>query len=439
VTRRRLALALVCLAALALAGCAAPSVEKARPDPANDTVGWEGGYWHDDRLDVDGSDGLGSGERRAVVRQAMARVEYVRGLEFTEGVSVEVISREQYRERNVFAGRGPPTYEAWRDQVWEGAFLVGEDRTAAAAFNRTYGASVVGYYSPGRGDIVLVSDAAAPTVDESVLAHELVHALQDQRGWLGRNAGTHDGRLARTGLVEGDATAVQRAYMERCGEEWRCLDAPSRQGGAADYDRGLFLAVYAPYAEGPGFVEALRERGNWSTVNAAYADPPVSTEQVIHPERYPADTPESVSVPDRSSAAWSRFDIARTGERLGEATIYAMLWANGVVDREGAAVYNYSHSASTGWAGDRLVPYRDGDRFGYVWQSEWDTAADAREFAAAYREVLAAHDARERGEGVYVVPESDPFGDAFRVSRSGTTVTVVNAPDTAALAGVHDG
>ena len=61
--------------------------------------------------------------------------------------------------------------------------------------------------------------------------------------------------------------------------------------------------------------------------------------------------------------------------------------------------------------------------------TEWDTEEDAREFRRAYRAILDAQDAEQRAENTYVIPDGE-FADAFRVTRSGTRVTIVNGPTT---------
>jgi hypothetical protein len=174
-------------------------------------------------------------------------------------------------------------------------------------------------------------------------------------------------------------------------------------------------------------------------VNDAYDALPRSTEQVIHPDRYPAEEPLRVRIEDRTRNGWERFDVEQSYDTVGEASMYAMFWANGVVG-ESRSPFNYSFEPSAGWGGDRVVPYvratGEGERYGYVWKSRWDSRADAREFAEGYRAVLESHDAREVREGVYVIGEG-PYADSFRVSREGTTVTVVNAPTRGELGGVH--
>ncbi|NHN48326.1 hypothetical protein G9464_12060 [Halostella sp. JP-L12] len=429
------ALAVVCL--LAIAGCTAPTGTTgpaAPPDHDEDPLGWEDGYWHNSSVAVDASDGANRSELRAVTSRAMARIEVIRGLEFTDSVSVQVVSREEFRS----GGGLGRSYGEWDDQVWEAAFLVGEETTAGEAFGEVYGGSVTGYYAGGQ--IVLVADDPdAVAVDRATLVHELVHALQAQQLNLGERRSSFDGRKAVTSVVEGDANYVMDRYQERCEAEWDCIEQVPRTASDRSYNRGLFLVTYLPYSEGPELVGDLRDRGGWDAVDDAFEDYPASTEQVIHPERYPDETPANVTVPDRSSDDWERFD--RGGETLGEGALYATFWQNGVIPedhlRSDERRYNYSHPITDGWAGDRVVPYRNGDDRGYVFRTKWDTVEDAREFRAAYLELLDEHGAEAVGENTYRVPEESAFDDAFRVVRDGRTVEVVNAPTVEDVDGVH--
>ncbi|MFB6221848.1 MAG: Hvo_1808 family surface protein [Halolamina sp.] len=457
-------LALVCC--LVLAGCSAPTAdygETATPeptptaggtpsdtgaapsDPAEDQLGWENGFWHNESIAINQSDGLNETELTAFVARTMARLELLRETEFEQTVPVEVISREEFRGGQRRDTTVDTPRERYREQLWEGMLLVGEDRTVGAAFEELYGGAVLGYYSPGQDRIVIVSKNETPVVDRVTLAHELVHALQDQRFSLLGGQSSHDNGLARTGVTEGDASYVEQRYEERCAGEWECVDQPNRTSAAdiAERNLGVYLAIYAPYSEGPAFIHQVRQRGGWAAVNALYGDPPETTEQILHPDRYPDDGPTTVRVADRSSTAWRRYDAA--GERVGEASIYAMLWYHRAVNRSTFTEedtpysrYDYVSEASDGWAGDRLVPYRSENGDGYVWKLRWESRADAIEFEMAYRSILVdGLNASRVGTNVYRVPDSSPFGDAFRVTRNGRTVTIVNAPRVRALEQVH--
>jgi hypothetical protein len=402
----------------------------ARPDPSGDPLGFEDGYWYDDPVAVDPEDGYDRSEIDRVVARTMARIERIRGLEFTDEVSVEVISRAEYRERSVFEFDPDPA----RDQLWEALFVVGEDREAATVFNEVYGGSVSGYYAGG--EIVLVSDDPDSVgLSRATLAHELVHALQDQRPDLtvGGGGPTRDARLASLAVSEGEANYLMDEYLRRCGGEWSCIPAATG-GGGADRNQGVFLSAFVPYSDGPTLIGALFERGGWAAVTEAYGSRPVSTEQVIHPEKYPDERPVEVRVPDRARNGWERLG---GGDVVGEATVFAGFVHAGVIPPDhlltDAARYNYSHPITAGWGGDRFVPYRNGDRFGYVFETAWDTDRDARQFLEGYRSLLDAKNATEVREGVYRIPDSNPYGDAFRVVRDGKRVRIVNAPTVAAL------
>jgi hypothetical protein len=423
-----------------------PTSTPAHPDfddPATDRLGWEAGYWFDEPLDVNATDGLSASEREAVVARTMARVERIRGLEFDREVPVEVVDRETYvADENV-------TATAFEEVVWEALLLVGEDRSVAATFEAFYGGSVQGSYVPSEDRIVVVSDAARPRLDRRTLAHELTHALQDQHfGTVfdRRNrTGTHDERLGWQGLLEGDAGYVEDLYERRCRTEWSCLARPTSGPGASlDGDRGVYVAVYQPYSDGPAFVHRLRERGGWAAVNAAYADPPTSSTAVIHPARYPDWSPERVRISDRSTSNWSRFDRSPSGTTVGEASLFATVWANGGTEpfhlqrpSRPHRTYNYTHPVTTGWVGDRLVPYRNDTATGYVLRTEWATTGDAAAFAIAYRDLLRTRRGAERRAGDVLVVPAGPYADAFRVTRNGTTVTIANAPTVEALDAVH--
>lgn len=302
-------------------------------------------------------------------------------------------------------------------------FVVDGETDVNQARDTLYGGAVQGYYTNNR-IVIITDDTDEIRVNRDTLVHELVHALQDQRFGLERTGETLDAQRAETGLIEGEANYLPHLYAERCDDDWQCLpeigapaDAeleaddevdPDESGDDADasadagdlesqpFNVGLFLSIYAPYSEGPAFVEALHDReSDWGGVDRAYDDRPASTSQVIHPERYPDDEPVTVTIPDRSSDEWEPATIgdgmAQT-ETVGEATIFGALWTNGAIDRpltEGATTlspYNYSAPETDGWAGDTFQVYHDTadeNRTGHVWELAWESAADADEFAGA--------------------------------------------------------
>jgi hypothetical protein len=256
-----------------------PTTEQ--PDPDEDRLGWEAGYWYNDPLAVDNSDGLDATEREAVIARAMARVELIRGLEFREPVDVTVVSRDEFSAGDL-GGEDSEALGTFDNAKFEALLLVGGEADSMATQDDSLNATVGGYYSSEREAIVLVSESATPTVDgEGTLIHELVHAAQDQHfQGLGSQARFRDAYNGRNGLIEGDANAVQQSFDQRCDAAWRCIESPDEggpgSGGDTDLHMGVYLLEFFPYADGPGLIAHLRDGGNWSAVNDAYRRAPTS-------------------------------------------------------------------------------------------------------------------------------------------------------------------
>jgi hypothetical protein len=431
-------------------------------DPETDRLGWEGGYWHNESIPLNSTDGLNESEQAALVNRSMARVEYIRQLEFDESVPVEVISREEYRSN------GGSTYgdslRTFDNAKFEALFLVGEEEGSISTQDSTLGSSVLGYYSPREDAIVIVSDSETPTIAEGTLGHELVHALQDQRFTLNTTASTRDGVQGRNGLVEGDASAVDNIYNERCGEEWDCLtpSASGGSGGGGGGHVGISFLYYFPYSDGAVFVSDLRERGGWSAVNDAYADPPDGAREVITPEDYPDWEPETVRLPDTTTSEWERVrpstdrprpDYATVGPSAIAATMAytradsynpsSVVSGREIVNYEGGQIdsddpYNYDLPATSGWEGGRMYVYTNGTDTGYVWRTVWTDGDDASEFAEAWADVIEHWGGTETSEGTWVIEENSPFADAVEIHVDNNSVTVVNAPTESQLSDLYD-
>ena len=449
--RRRLAVVvgLLLLTSLVTAGVPAAAQQAQpdpKPDPDSDVIGWENGYWHDESIQVDQSDGLSEAEKEAYVSRAMARIEVLREREFNGTVPVSIISRDEFGNRT--AGNSSANFSAWNNQVWEALFIVGEDADVQDELQSTATARTSGGYFYVADEITIVTDSPEDaSIDRGTLVHELVHAQQDQYYDLTNETYqgvTQDEQLATDGLIEGEANYVEDRYEERCGVEWECVAAPSGGGGgSSDINFGIFAALFHPYSDGPPYVHSLVEEDGWSAVDAKFEAPPNSTEQIIHRTD---EAPAPLSVTDRATGGWETIPEqgANGTDTVGEASIFAMLWYQSrnygadtipvrtITETDAPYdTYNYDAIPSAGWANDAVVPYRSEEAnetaYGYVWTIEWDTETDATQFVAAYRAILSAHDARRLGQRTWLV-ESGPFSDAFRVVRDGRRVTIVNGP-----------
>ena len=432
--------------------------QQAPPDPAGDPIGWEAGYWHNESIDVDQSDGLSDAELEAYVGRAMARVEFIRDREFREPVDVDVELRSEYRNRTQ-SGESNASFAAWNNQVWEALLIDGEDSNVQDELRASSAESVVGFYSVTENEIKVITETPErPVISNTTLIHELVHALQDQYYDLESDkyrGGTQDRDLAVQGAIEGEANYIEAIYTSRCGGAWDCVATPSQpRSGGGTPNFGILLTIIQPYSDGPVLVSDRREQGGWAAVDALLEDPPASTEQVIHLTEEP---PGTIPFEDRARNGWEPFpDQGENGsDTVGEASIYMMFWVQSrelnidVIDWRALLqtdsqydLYNYQSTPSDGWDEDRVFPYRkqtnSETEYGYVWLTEWDTEQDARQFHDAYLTALEARGATHVRGNLYEIPDG-PFADAFRIVRVGTSVRIVNAPTVADVDDIRPG
>jgi hypothetical protein len=477
-----LAIGAVVVPATATAGSTTPAVtssvnnttDTAPPDPPSDRLGWENGVWYNESLHIDQRDGINDSELDAVVARTMARLEHVRGLEFDRTPPVRVISPD--RQQNETAEQYADVNETSRialNTQYESLLLINETTDAVESQQALFGGGVSGYYQPSDENITLISpDEDVRRVQEGVLAQELFHAQQDQYFGIDTNTSTVEARNARNGIVEGDANYVQYLYEQRCDGAWNgtCLRPNAGEEGSQEQPPNLNIGMVQlflqPYNSGIAFVRERHQTGGWDAVDAVYDQPPASTEQTIHPDKYPTDEPTNLTVPDRSGEGWQ--PLRQNGERVtgsvGEAGLFVSLWMpsfesrgqRGIIPyrahvnynlttREPAepVTYSYDHPITAGWDGDKLVPYvaNGSNETGYVYETAWDSEADAREFREGYLELLSYHGAEpvDGRTDTFRIDEGNEFADAFAVTRNGSRVTIVNAPTVEDLSAVQRG
>jgi hypothetical protein len=309
------------------------------------------------------------------------------------------ISADELRARlpGLIAEDYPPEDAAADGRAYAALGLLPEGTDLLALYLDLLGEQVAGYFDPLTDEmVVLGEDADLGPVEEFTYSHEVVHALQDAR--LGLDAITEsltdrngDEATAIAALIEGDATIASLDYLSANPQ----LATGIAFGGVPaspvlDAAPGaLVVWLIFPYAAGPEFVAALRAEGGWAAVDAAYADLPVSTEQVLHPEKYLAerDVPTPVSLPDLAPVLGDGWELV-DDDTLGELTV-ALLLADlgpgeGIDPFTGMlALPEAARNAAAGWDGDRYQLWADGQTEVLAWRSTWDSEDDARAFSRA--------------------------------------------------------
>jgi len=373
-----------------------------------------------------------------LVEQVSDKVEQIRQLNFLEEVPVQTISRQQYSQnlRQELAAIPQSSWEL-NDVTLNALHLLPEGTSLNDndILGSIYESLVLAYYDASDGTITYIEDEATESDLESILAHELTHAVTDQNfpsAYKFLSTSLTDVNSAVRSLFEGDAQTVEDLYDHSNRTHSLLLPSlPSLSFSTEllqqeDNPKGLALFDSFPYEEGVNFISSLSKKNGWLAVNQAYLNPPESTEQVIHPEKYPREGPIEVTVPNRASDEWHIL-----GEnRLGELGLFAMFYNQDMADlaplRGGRT---YSSPLSGGWGGDELVVYKSTNgQFGYIWVVEMDTLKDTREFLAAYEKLLGHLGARQE-EGLWQLGE-----DFLKVQRSGERVIIVRAPSPQAVA-----
>ena len=276
---------------------------------------------------------------------------------------------------------------------------------------------VAGFYDPKTQFFYLASWIPL-TEQKTVIAHELVHALQDQHFNLKRfdkwPEGDSDAESAAHALAEGEATIVMYQYdFSEKGLPFDVTKLPPltelllSEGIDSDdkkfpvlskAPRVLKEGLQFPYFYGAGFVQAVLKNGGWQRLNEAYATLPASTEQVMHPEKYLAkERPVKIELADLSAALggdWKRIDTDINGE-FG----YQILLAEFLIKHA-------ARNAADGWGGDKYATYED-KRNNDVMIAQfttWDSAKDAQDFFDAYGERIEKRYKVKRPEDLYAKP-----------------------------------
>lgn len=246
--------------------------------------------------------------------------------------------------------------------------LISLDLDLYEAFESLVESGVAGFYDLDDGRLV-VRGGELNLYAQTVLVHELVHAIDDQWFDIGRDDfANDDAEYGYIAVIEGNARRVE--------EQWRAALSPSE---LATLEQEQFLALspddiqtllslpqilldlqLSPYQDGERYVSALAEAGGEQAVDDRLIDPPVSSEQVL--DQGSSETSLVVVEVDPPAAGGPVLDEGRLGRLL------VGFWLG--------------QPAGRGWGGDGYVVWDDGDRVCVTVDLAADTEADLAEMRA---------------------------------------------------------
>lgn len=347
---------------------------------------------------------LSKEEAAALAAEVAPIVEEIRGAKFAHPVPVEIVDDQAARAhfKSRISEHWPEEARRAEEVVDAHLGLIPPKTDLEEEVFDVLEEQAGGYYDPDRDTFFVLGDmprAAAPII----VAHELTHALDDQRYGIDRllaEAEEDDDRSgALEAVVEGSGTVVMTVFIHRqivAGklDPKSLLAFQESEVGKAERLKAspLFVqrSLIAPYILGMAFLlrgELIRIQTGGITpsdLDHAFSDPPRSTEQILHPEKYAArEAPVDVSVPGGLTALLGAGWTEAGRDTLGEE--YLRVW----LGQLGAS--QQAFAAAAGWGGDRLALFEGPNgATQLVVITFWDTATDADEFASALGVVGAA-------------------------------------------------
>jgi hypothetical protein len=332
----------------------------------------------------------------------MRDVERLRGVRFLHPVASRTITREQLPDllRDQMQKSLPYSADDYALILRALQLVDGKTPDLVGKMLDLYQSQVLAFYDPLTHTYFALRDlppavsamAGSDILQQSVVIHELTHALQDQRfGAADRDRALQkdtDGGLAYHAVLEGEATLVMLAWMaDKAGQPMDTLinseTLLSEIAAAANADKSMDAAVPRyfveelkfPYVDGLRFaIAAYRHGGGWKGLDAVHASQPRSTREILHPDEYFARVAKGGAESAFSPA--TEIPHGLTVEHLGE-----FHWRFLVGD------------AAAGWLDDRVVVAQDEHCDPTVLvDSTWESAARAKAFRDGYERFL-----RERG------------------------------------------
>jgi hypothetical protein len=324
---------------------------------------------------------------RRLTRELVPAVERAVGLEFRRAPLVAVRTRGQlraYLDRRL-AEQYPPAELRAVERAYKAFGLVHDSLDIGRLTLALLAEQVAGFYDPDSAALFVVR-GSDPRMLRFILAHELVHALQDQYMPLNnilKARRQNDRQMAGQAVAEGQATlasllALQPGLdLERLGSSWGAVRSQLRAAQEAmpvfaGAPRIIQEGLLFPYIAGADFMRAYELRRTRRGEMPWGDRLPVSTEQILHPSRYFAgERPVRVGIASTGDTVVYEDDLGEFETRIALET-----WGAGAADAVAAAA---------GWNGDRYRVLGTPRGTALVWAVAWDTAEDAAQFERLLR------------------------------------------------------
>jgi hypothetical protein len=342
-------------------------------------------------------------QAEALVRETSATVEQLRRLRFKRPVAVEVVdgatARKHFEEDidDEDRERARHTRDAWV-QI---GLIAPETDLVKARLDQAEN-DVAGYYKSGSDTFRLLSHVSEREV-RAVMAHELTHALEDQHYDLlsvQKRATNADQAVAIRSVIEGSAMVTTLQIQRRQGgigkaKEEAAQASQARAQRVRQAPTWLQMQVLMPYTLGFSFLlrgkpwELLFDGVRIEDIDKAYAEPPHSTREILHPEQYwdsrRRESARRVQLPDLTvvlGKGWSRTAEGSVGE-LGLTLMTGTELVTGGFHM--LLPTRWTTPGAAGTSGDYYHHYVNGEQKLTVMLTRWESVRDADEFQRTLR------------------------------------------------------
>ena len=258
---------------------------------------------------------------------------------------------------------------------------------------------IAGLYDPKAKEFY-IADWIPPDEQRPVMAHELTHALEDQSfkidPWIKAARPNDDAELARESVSEGSALAAMLDYTLSA-QKLSLRDLPDvtpliRSTAVAEMSKDRYLGkapayirddLLFPYLAGATFTQQfLKAHSGWANLPVLFANPPVSTQQIMHPDLYLAGVkPEKIALPEWKGLVPSDWKLLEENV-IGEFNLNEVLKQFLGPER--------ADSLASAWRGDRYASFEDvkTKEVSIVFLLALDNTDDAARFSGQYSEAL---------------------------------------------------
>lgn len=372
------------------------------------------------------------GGMRAEPRQ-LARVEdetaQRRRLPFLKDVPADVMTVQGLRDWFDRYAEARKVALAKEDLFLHRVHILPPTLSTAQAYKGFLADFVGGVYDDSKKRMILISDYAwwskvqqdavgvMTGIDwayEVFLAHELVHALQDQHFGLGDmlRGGVYDDNddaaFVRKTILETDANVVGMSHFLGMDLEQlatrksfflfmrynNLLSGPLMMALSGKTPSYFAKQSFAQYELGLSFIEGKLDLGGMDALSRSYLRVPgtpgalpESTEQLLWPRKMRAASDGTDTLdPPKALRRLTSAPASLPGSSLVLTNVFGALSFKHWLEKLRGPLE--ANAVADGWGGDRWDIVDDAGHSVLVWRTTWDSEGDAREFAREYESTV---------------------------------------------------